>query len=105
MKLMTLEELVSHDVVEFCFSIRYPEHWNFDSVFVDDDEFGCLSPYLNQVIPDFQYCAPQKITMEQWEQIQRLALETDEYQEFFKKISEWKIRDPGNSKFFWIYGV
>lgn len=69
MRTMLLKELVSHDVLEFCYDIRHPQNWNADSIFVSDDDFYCLNPYLEQVIPDFSYYASQKITTEQWEQI------------------------------------
>lgn len=105
MKVMKLEELVSHDVLEFCYSIRYPQHWNNDSVFVDYDDFICLSSYLEQVIHDYPYFAPQKVTIEQWGKIERLALADDKYRKFFQEIREWKHRDPENRKDFWIYGV
>lgn len=42
MKILKFEDLVSHDVLEFCYSVRYPEHWNCDSIFVDYDDFVCL---------------------------------------------------------------
>jgi len=105
MNVMTLEELVSHDVLEFCYSIRHPKHWNYDSVFVYDNEFYCLSPYLEQVIPNYPYFAEQEVTMEQWERIEGFALEDGKFQEFFQKIREWKSRDPEGSKTFWIHGV
>ncbi len=105
MKVIKLEELVSHDVFEFCYSIRYPEHWNFDSVFVNDDEFDCLNFYLEQIIPNFKYYGEQKIKMEEWNQIKNLALKNNDYQEFFQAIDVWKQKDPKESESFWIYGV
>ena len=103
--MMKLEELASHDVLEFCYSIRHPKHWNNDSVFIDYDEFICLSSYLERVIPDYPYFDAQEVTMEQWEKIERLALEEDKYRDFFQVIREWKNRDPEGSKTFWILGV
>ena len=100
MRTMLLKELVSHDVLEFCYDIRHPQNWNADSIFVSDDDFYCLNPYLEQVIPDFSYYASQKITTEQWEQIEKLALEDGKFRDFFQKIKEWKSKDPEGSNSF-----
>ena len=105
MRTMLLKELVSHDVLEFCYDIRHPQNWNADSIFVSDDDFYCLNPYLEQVIPDFSYYASQKITTEQWEQIEKLALEDGKFRDFFQKIKEQKSKDPEGSNSFWIHGV
>lgn len=105
MKIMTLEELVSHDVLEFCYDIRYSKNWNDDSIFVSDDDFYRLSPYLEQVIPNYSYYSSQRITMAQWAQIEKLALRDGKFQEFFQKIREWKEKDPERSNSFWIHGV
>lgn len=32
MRTMLLKELVSHDVLEFCYDIRHPQNWNADSI-------------------------------------------------------------------------
>lgn len=105
LKVMTLQELVSHDVFEFCYSIRYPKHWNFDSVFVDYDEFICLSSYLEQVIPDYKYFYAQEITVKDWKQIENLALADNKNRNFFQTIDKWKQKDPTRSESFWVYGV
>lgn len=105
MHVMRLEELASHDVLEFCYCIRYPEHWNADSVFVSDDDSYRLSPYLEQVIPNYPYDGPQEVTVAQWERIERLAWNDGHFQEFFQKIREWKRKDPAGSNCFWVYGV
>ena len=47
----------------------------------------------------------QKITTEQWEQIEKLALEDGKFRDFFQKIKEWKSKDPEGSNSFWIHGV
>lgn len=105
MKLKRFNELESHDVLEFCYSIRYPNHWNFDSIFVDYDEFVCLGSYIEKFIPNYNYFGPQKVTLEQWQQIKKVVLEKSEHQEFFQEIDKWKKKDPEETGFFWIYGV
>ena len=85
MRTMLLKELVSHDVLEFCYDIRHPQNWNADSIFVSDDDFYCLNPYLEQVIPDFSYYASQKITTEQWEQIEKACIGRWKISGFFPK--------------------
>lgn len=105
MKILKFEDLVSHDVLEFCYSVRYPEHWNFDSIFVYDDEFFCLSSCLEQVIPNYNYFGAQKVTLEEWKQIKKFALEKNEYQDFFYEVDKWIKKDPEQNNSFWIYGV
>lgn len=89
----------------FAILFSHPKHWNNDSVFIDYDAFICLSSYLERVISDYPYFDAQEVTMEQWEKIERLALEEDKYRDFFQVIREWKNRDPEGSKTFWILGV
>lgn len=104
-KVMKREDLVSHDVLEFCYSIRYPRQWNFDSVFVYFDEFMGLNFYLKQVIPNYKYFDAQRVSLEEWKQIEELAMIDKKYQEFFCEIDVWKQRDPEKDESFWIYGV
>lgn len=51
MNLLNINELESHDMYEFCYAKDYPKHWNEDSLFLIDEEFILLIPYLNQVFP------------------------------------------------------
>ena len=95
--MMKLEELASHDVLEFCYSIRHPKHWNNDSVFIDYDAFICLSSYLERVISDYPYFDAQEVTMEQWEKIERLALEEG------KRVE--KQRSGGKQNFLDSWGI
>lgn len=88
----------------FAILFSHPKHWNNDSVFIDYDEFICLSSY-QWVIPDYPYFDVQEVTTEQWKKIERLALEEGKYKDFFQVIREWKCRDPEGSKTFWILGV
>ena len=60
---------------------------------------------MERVISDYPYFDAQEVTMEQWEKIERLALEEDKYRDFFQVIREWKNRDPEGSKTFWILGI
>lgn len=98
-------EITGHCVYEFCYSIRYPNNWNPDSVYVDYDDFVELDPYLEQVIPNYRYFAPQKVKQAEWKLIEALALEENDYQEFFQEIDKWKEKDPYKRDSFWIYGV
>lgn len=98
-------EITGHCVYEFCYSIRYPNNWNPDSVYVDYDDFILLGSYLEQVIPNYKYFAPQKVKQAEWKLIEALALEENDYQEFFQEIDKWKEKDPYKRDSFWIYGV
>ena len=53
---------------------------------------------MERVISDYPYFDAQEVTMEQWEKIERLALEEDKYRDFFQVIREWKNRDPEGIK-------
>ena len=105
MQVLNFEQLESHGIFEFCYSVRYPKHWNEDSAFVDYDDFVLLCPYLEQVIPNYKYFGPQRVTQKEWKRIETLALEQNEYKDFFQEIDNWKEKDPENSDFFWIQGV
>lgn len=105
MKIMKVNELVSHDVLECCYDYRYPEHWNYDSIFICYDEFITLSPYIEKVISDYKYFGAQKVTLEEWKKIEKLALTTDNFKQFFLQVINWIYNDPFKSDSFWIYGV
>ena len=105
MHIIRYEELESHCVLEFCYSIRYPNFWNVDSIYVDYDDFVSLCPYLEKVIPDYKYFAPQYMRNDEWSRIESLALADGIPGTFFQEVHAWKEKDPEQKDFFWIYGV
>ena len=45
-KILKKNDIESHDMYEFCYAKDYPENWNEDSLFLIDEEFILLMPYL-----------------------------------------------------------
>ena len=87
MLLLKLNELIGHDVYEFCYDSNYPRHWNKNSLFIDSDDIVLLSPYFDQIFTNFHYYGSQKITNLEWQNIKCLCLlEKPEYHDFFHLI-------------------
>lgn len=49
MNLLKKSELKSHDMYEFCYAKDYLNHWNDDSLYLIDEEFIFLMPYLDNI--------------------------------------------------------
>lgn len=109
MKLLKKDELKSHDVYEFCYAKDHLNHWSEDSLFVEDDDFTFLVPYIDKIFSNFAYYGPQKVTLTDWEKIRQLALEEDTQEEsiimFFNEINEWIEKDINQDDHFWILGL
>ena len=109
MQLFTYTQLKRHDVYEFCYDKNYPKHWNKDSLFMTFEDFGLLSPYLDELFKDYDYYGPEKIMIKEWDILKKNCLNKEKtnmiVQDFFIKIDEWIKNEPNNKEFFWIYGV
>lgn len=106
MKLLLKNQLISHDVYEFCYNIDYPNHWNNNSIFLHSDDMAFLSPYIDKIISDFHYYGVQKMTISNWDAIQKQCLsDTPELTSFFQTIEQWIQHDPQQNNYFWIFGI
>lgn len=109
MKLMELNDLIGHDVYEFCCAINYPNNWNDTSLFLTTEDFLLLSPYLDMVFPNYHYYGPQKITLDEWNKIKELYSNSQDkdalLSDFFIKIDDWLVRVNNTISHFWILGV
>lgn len=109
MNLLKKSDLKSHDVYEFCYAKDYPNDWSEDSLFVEDDDFTFLVPYIDKVFFDFAYYGRQKVTLSEWENVKQLACGDKEQKEliiyFFHQIDEWLRKDINKSDYFWIFGL
>ena len=105
-------ELVGHDVYELAYAHRYPgAHWSESSLYLEDEAWGIgfLTPYLNEKFPAFNYYGPEKIPLEQWDEIEsaaRLDRQNDpSVQAFFEQIRTWLQQGNRNADYFWILGI
>lgn len=106
MILLTLDQLNSHDVYEFCYNMNYPNNWNENSLFFNLDDMIYLSPYIDKIFTEFHYYGPQKITISEWNCIKELCLlDREDDTNFFDTIDNWINYDPENNDFFWLLGV
>ena len=92
MHLLKKNELESHDMYEFCYAKDYPGNWSEDSLYLIDEEFVLLMPYLDKVFSRYHYYGPQKITLCEWENVKRNALSEKKQKEciinFFIQIDD-----------------
>lgn len=109
MNLLKKSELKSHDVYEFCYAKDYPNHWSEDSLFLIDEEFAVLVPYLSKVFSQFDYYGREKVTFSEWEHVKQLALGEKEQKEciinFFIQIDDWINNAVNKNDYFWILGL
>lgn len=109
MNLLKKSELKSHDVYEFCYAKDYPNDWSEDSLFVEDDDFTFLVPYIDKVFLNFAYYGRQKVTLSEWENVKQLAYRDKDQKEFiiyfFNQIDEWLKKDINGNDYFWIFGL
>lgn len=106
MNLLLKNELTSHDVYEFCYPIHYPKHWNDNSLFLNSDDIVLLSPYLDNIIPNFHYYGEQKITLSDWNAIKSLCIaDKPLFDTFFQTLDSWIGDNPQQDNYFWILGI
>ena len=109
MNFLIKSELKSHDMYEFCYAKDYLNHWNDDSLYLIDEEFIFLMPYLDKVFSQYHYFGPQKVTVSEWEKVKQLAFGEKGQKEciikFFIQIDEWINNDRNQNDYFWILGI
>lgn len=109
MKLMKLNDLIGHDVYEFCCVSNYPDNWNNNSLFLTTEDFSLLSSYLDVAFPNYNYYGPQKITLDEWNKIKELYSNSQDkdtlLSDFFIKIDDWLDKENNTFSHFWILGV
>ena len=109
MKLLKKDELKRHDVYEFCYARNHLNHWNQDSLYVIDEEFWRLAPYIDKVFSNFAYYGREKVVLTDWNRVRQLALEEDNQDDsvimFFYQIDEWIKKDKNQEDHFWILGL
>lgn len=106
MELMRYSELTGHDVCQFSYSFHVDEYWSKDSLYVDSSDFFNLYKSIDQVIENFHYYGPQKVTISEWNKIRQISIKDNPSLEcFFNEIDFWITQDPQKNDWFWIYGV
>jgi len=109
MKLRKLEELQDHCVFEICYAKDFPNHWNKDSLYFSDEDFGEIGEYVYHVFNEYHYYGPQKITIEEWNKIKEMALVNkgtgDSVRAFFKEVDVWFKQINNQNDYFYIIGI
>ena len=108
-ELMTLEQVETGDTYEFACAHRYPgNHWSPDSRYLADELWGIgdLAPELEQVFPhNFNWYGPNEISLDQWNQVEKLALARKPGLEpFFQTVRFWLEQENRGADHFWILG-
>ena len=117
-QLLTLDDVTGGDTYELAFARSYDgENSNFDTfwrpeyLYIPDEPegIGCLSPYLSAVFPVFAgWYGEQKITLAQWDSVERLALAEnpgDGRENFFAEIRFWLEKGNEGADYFWWFGI
>lgn len=66
MKILKLNELEGHDVFEFMQGEYNEEHWKIDSIFLTEEDFAYIYPFITEALDDFNYYGPNEVTKEIW---------------------------------------
>lgn len=111
-KIMSLDQLESHDVYEIAYAQSYPDQfWSQDSLYLSDDENGInpLVPYLDKVFRPFAYYGPNQISLDQWDEVfsaYKKDPARDRFIEhFFHAVQEWLRDGNQDAPYFWILGI
>ena len=72
MNLMKLQNLKEHDVYEFSYAENGLNNWNKNSLFLSTEDFSLLTPYLDKIFHNYHYYRPQKMKLEEWEEVKWL---------------------------------
>ncbi len=109
LKFMTYDDMqkYGHDVHElcYCYDERNPEHWRKDSLYLSDETLIALQPYIDKMIDNFAYYGPQKVTIEEWENIKNLYNENcNDSKQFFDMVNSWLAKMQDSNSYFWILG-
>ena len=111
LQILHLSEITTHDMYEIAYAHSYPgNHWSPESLYLEDEPCGIsiLAPCLNRVFPNYNYYGPERIELEQWDQIKALCRgehpEDPSVQAFFEEIQRWLEQGNDGADYFWILG-
>ena len=76
--LFQLNELEDRGVYELSLGEYDCVHWKETSVYIQWEDFWVLSPYIDTVIPNFNYYGPNVISFIQWKRIKEKILAVPE---------------------------
>ena len=112
LRLFPLESVEGGDTYELAPARSGPDlHWKPWFLYFSDDEdgMGFLAPYLNQVFPVYAYYGPQKVTLAQWERVEKLCRADwpgeESVERFFAGVRRWLEEENQGEDFFWIQGI
>ena len=110
LRLFPLDQVYSGDTYEIAHSGPYV-HWSPDSLYLHDDldTLEILGPHVNMVFGDFNWYGPQKVTLEQWKQVERRCefanLDNPSVPVFFETVRQWLSPADLAAGYFWILGI
>ena len=95
-RIMSLGQLEGSDVYEIAYAQSYPKQfWSKDSLYLSDGENGIdfLIPYLDKVFHPFGYYGPNKITLDQWDEVfsayKNDPVRDRSVERFFYAVQKW----------------
>ena len=111
-KVLRLHELEDKCVYEFALGQFNNEHWKETSAYVTWENFNLLSPYIDDVIPSFNYYGPNLISVTQWERLKEKIKAWSEHDsvqntdliKLFNEIDRWVQESFKTHGFFSILG-
>ena len=107
----TFEELTGHDVYEVAHAGWDEEtFWSEESLYLTDDDDGLpmLLPFFyGGLIPDFQWDAPNCISLYDWAELKDKAMDQDPacFERVFREIDAWLTEEDRRAGCFWILGI
>lgn len=112
LRVFTLDEVMGGDTYEIAYAHSYPDkHWSKESLYFSDDAdgMGVLSSYFNDVFPQYAYYGPQKVTIAQWNEIEKRCRADNcgnaSVDNFFKVVAQWINEGSRGVDYFWILGI
>ena len=108
--LLSLDQLKSHDVLEFAGGDNcLKEYWQENSVYIEHDTFfeTKLNEIFYSILKNFSHCGITVITNEEWEKIKKQANQcgSEKTKLAINEIDEWVKNIFKNKTCFTIYGM
>lgn len=112
LRVFTLDKVIGGDTYEIAYAHSYPkQYWSKDSLYFADEEdgIGVLSPYFDDIFKVYAYYGDQKITLLEWQEIEKRCRADYEdnasVDKFFTTITEWIEKGNRGAEYFWILGI
>ncbi|MDX8363934.1 hypothetical protein [Cytobacillus sp. IB215665] len=97
-KVLHLKDLEDKCVYEFAEGRFNKEHWKESSIYVTFEDFNKLSPFIEEIMPEFNYYGPNTVSIFQWNKLkEKIIIKFRQ-----EKLDNINLLDPFNEIDIWV---